>query len=281
MAEDRGRMGWQKRLLLRMVNPLPPLPHHQLPNQADLSQRAQFYATSIKDKHMTRKWTDDQVSEAMKQDPLRDAEQITGRSYKTDRGVILLGMQLAMRKHDAEERMLTDADDVRSGMTLSEYCGVVERLGYRQVLSVPFEGKDYSDELQVWWQASRGLLLVFDTYFGKKSVNSGHVYYNWRPSPNTRQYELTSSGTSTKDGVWYGNHDCRKALRINMDLLAANGDFVVPWVAQPLVWLFHYSDLPRNVNWRDKDEIIRRVRPERIAMLPEHVRQATGLSVIA
>lgn len=229
---------------------------------------------------MARKWTDEQLGKTISQDALADAERITGGSIHGDRDTQFLGLALHARAVDAKRVMLEDANDSCYGTTLEQYCAIIRDIGFGQLLTIPFQGAYHADEFHIWWEGRRGLLLMFDTYFGCKSVNGGTFYYCWRPRGERRYGECLSSGHYTQDGVWVGYHDCREAIRFNIRRLESLGEFVVPWVEQQWLWPLHYADLPRDSasRWKEADAIVDRCRAERLAMLPPEVRAACRMA---
>jgi hypothetical protein len=68
--------------------------------------------------------------------------------------------------------------------------------------------------------------------------------------------------------VWVGDHDCREAVKMNITNMIDNGTFLTKWKERPFMWLLHYMDT--KVEGYDYKQIIE----DRIAMLPDHVREA-------
>lgn len=67
--------------------------------------------------------------------------------------------------------------------------------------------------------------------------------------------------------IWSGDHDCREALKFNINRLAENGTFLKKWKEQPFLWLLHYGDT------NNKDYDYKAINDSRIKMLPEDVQQ--------
>ena len=139
-----------------------------------------------------KSYTPQQIQQALNQDPLHDAEQIVGRSYKEDKSVAFLGMVLQMRKSEALNRMLTSGDDTTFSMSVGGYAAVIERIGFEEVLRQPFVGR-YGEECFYVYYRQPGLLLSWDTFQGK-TRNAANIYYNWIPSDWDCRHGLTSSG---------------------------------------------------------------------------------------
>lgn len=171
-------------------------------------------------------------------------------------------------------------DDTRFGASIEDYLRIAKRLGFEQVSRERVDCPERPGEfghLYILWNAERGILLKFDTYWewcgGKPaaSVNGGNFYYNWMPNDPAQPWGgVTSSGGYRKRGddlVWIGHHDCREALAFHVEELAAAGRFVTPWVERPFLWLLSWADTKGDY---DHNEINAR----RIAALPEEVRNA-------
>lgn len=161
-------------------------------------------------------------------------------------------------------------------MKTSEYLLLVEKIGFKQALKVNFKGYENRGEaFYIYWDINHGILLCFDTY--GDNVNSGHFYYNWVPKDTQAAYKYTSSGGFEKnnDGmVLIGYHDCRENIDENIKNLEENGEFVVPWVYRPFLWLLHYKDKERHTSIDNMD--FKLVNKRRIAMLPKDIQTAIG-----
>jgi hypothetical protein len=143
------------------------------------------------------KYSDEQVLEAIRQDPIQDAENITGKSYKDDEAVGKLGFLLHMKKNEAVRHMLESRNDTTFSMEVPNYLQIIEDYGFECVFKEEFQSKSYDDKpctetLYIYFKLP-GLLLIFDTYRGH--INGGKIYYNWLPNPECdNYYDYTSSG---------------------------------------------------------------------------------------
>lgn len=204
-------------------------------------------------------------------DPLDAAERLTGKSsYET----IAVGLVLAQQHAELKREVLTQRGDTTFNDTLPRYLSVIETAGFEKVLEVPFlddsRETHYENALLIYARRD-GLLLSFDTYFGNKSVNSGYLYYHWKPyqmpSRDNRYYSSHTSSGGWHYGIWVGNADCREGLIYHIDRLAANGEFLPKWKEKPFLWLLHYMDA-KQPNYDYKA-----INAERIAMLPSWVQE--------
>lgn len=206
----------------------------------------------------------------LRADPLAEAEEITGISYKEDDATIALGLVLNMDISERKKKALEARGDTLFSNDLERYISIIENYGFERVLEIPFEGKSYctgpapKEQFFVYWHPE-GLLLAFDTHQTTK-VNGATVRYNWKPDGEL-DWKLISSGSFHGD-YWVGDHDAREALIHHMDALKAEGKFLNPWRKAPFMWLLHYMD--SKVEGYDYESINK----ERIAMLPKKIQEA-------
>lgn len=67
--------------------------------------------------------------------------------------------------------------------------------------------------------------------------------------------------------IWSGDHDCREALKFNIERLLENGIFLKKWKKQPFLWLLHYMD--SKTPGYNHEQITK----DRIALLPEYIQE--------
>ncbi len=166
------------------------------------------------------------IGELLRQDPLQQAEEATGKSYKADDGTVFLGMFMAQVRQNALRAALEAAGDTRFTMTTEDYIRVIEGAGFVRALAVPFANDDEdSENLFFYWKADDGLLLTFDTYYGNR--NSGKCYFNLRLNPDGPYPTRYSGGVAHNDpSVICGDIDCREALLYRLNELRACGEFL-------------------------------------------------------
>lgn len=158
------------------------------------------------------------------------------------------------------------------------YLELVERIGFRQVLKVDFKGYKNEDEaFFIYWDAKRGILLSFDT--SNCRVNHGYLYYNWIPMDGevSCSYRF-ADGVLVKynDRILWVGRQSYSGRDIDEDIknLDENGEFVVPWIIRPSLWLLHYKDKERERYSKIVDKEYELVNERRIAMLPKEIQAA-------
>lgn len=67
--------------------------------------------------------------------------------------------------------------------------------------------------------------------------------------------------------VWSGDHDCREAIKNNINLMVENGEFITQWKSQPFLWLIHHGDT------KEEGYSYEAINKERLSKLPEDVRK--------
>lgn len=156
---------------------------------------------------------------------------------------------------------------------MPRYRAIIENYGFEQALEIPFDGRDGEKDTFFVYAHRDGLLLSFDTFWNRKSVNAATVRYNWRPNGDRSQWRdgMVSSGHLHKtEDVWIGDHDAREALLFKLDRLRKHGEFLNPWIERPFLWLLHYMDTKRPGYSHDA------INAERIALLPAWVQEMIG-----
>lgn len=221
------------------------------------------------------------TQELLNFDGIAFAEEITGKSYKNDKGTDLLGIAMLMANNKAKLKHLQDMKDTTMSCSLEEYLAVVDALGFELVLDLPFTAPGWNKEdspvnEHFFVFAHRdGILLNFDTYQGNR-VNGGHFCYCWKPTVEKIDYRIISCGMfyeNESDGMyWGGDHDCREALKHKIETLRSHGEFMKKWPADSniFLWLLHYRDT--KVEGYD----YRAITKERITMLPVWVQDMIG-----
>ena len=182
------------------------------------------------------------VEKALSNDPIREFETLSGKSYKMNNDTenkAMLGLAMIRNKQKAD--LLKEENDTTFTMTGDEYQANKEEFAFEVIYEEAFVathcGSTYNDELKVFWR--EGILLYFDTYGGTR--NGGKFWYNWDKSDNA-EYGCTSSG-GMHDGIWVGDHDCREAVRFNIRRLETNGTLLKQWKKCPsCLWITHYGE---------------------------------------
>ncbi len=222
-----------------------------------------------------------EIKKVLTTDSLRDAEVITGKSYKEDKTTESIGFMLHMENSQKKREMLESLGDTTFSNELHHYLGILGGFGFEVVLKEPFINEDkITEHLFVLWHDEYSILLTFDTHtwsnsdgsFTKNggtvpppSVNGGDFYYNIKFNADVKRHDFTSSGGMRDNDIWVGNHDCREAVKFHISQMADNGTFQKQWVERPFLWLLHYMD--RKVEGYDSDKN----NAERIAKLPQRV----------
>lgn len=67
--------------------------------------------------------------------------------------------------------------------------------------------------------------------------------------------------------IWCGDHDCREALKFNINRMVENGTFLKKWKKKPFMWLLHHMDS------KQEGYSYEEINEQRIKMLPEDVQE--------
>lgn len=214
------------------------------------------------------KMTDEAISAALRFDPLSQAERVTGKDYKIDKGTESLGFAMHMVHSRNKQALLEFAGDTHFGMSWADFKSLLMKLGFTIHYTETFkkDGEDFSDELLLAFDAKRCALLVAESYWGGKSINSGTVYFNWHHKGDEFKWLSGCSGGAVDDAQNQAvSYDVREGLSFKLREADSLGDFVTPWIKRPFLWLLTYKDS------NTKGYSYEAINADRLAKLPTEV----------
>ena len=197
------------------------------------------------------RFSDEVVDAALQHDSIAASEVVIGKHYKEfdeDENRGMLG--LFLRDNGAKRRILRSRDDTYYGISLADYERIIVDIGFQLATTGDFDSYHettpenvHRETWKLWFEPRRAILLFYDTFLG--NLKGGKYYYNWKPVEDISWLDrcgCTSSGHTTKDGIWIGDHDCREAIRRNIERMEQFGEFVTPWVERQFHRLCHHMD---------------------------------------
>ena len=122
--------------------------------------------------------TDAQLDKMLSFDPLASAEDLTGQSYKDDKGTLNLGVGMALLHNDRKRAELAARDDTHFGVSFADALRIYESLGFQQISERKFASHGQEETLTHLWRA--GILAQVESY--GESINTTKIWYNWRPN---------------------------------------------------------------------------------------------------
>lgn len=236
------------------------------------------------------------LSQLLKYDPLTAAEEMTGKSYKTDRLTENLGLAMHILHVEQKDAMLKSVGDSTFSNTLENYLKIIESAGFEFAKRWSFKSDGIYDTVcdefeYVYAHRELGIVLHFDTHRGV-DLNSGSFYYCWRPDESKDNWGVTSSGGFESEGhrdwrkwdnditpddlYWEGNHDCREAIKFKVSRLKEHGTFLPKWPSPSSqrnmsgLYLMNYMD------WRDPCIGYHDLFTKKYSELPEWVKEIMG-----
>jgi len=208
----------------------------------------------------------DEVEAALSHDPLDAVEKLTG-SYRDNPGLSIMAVMLnGQRKRAA----LAATDDTAMSVTTpDDFLRIAKEEGFEIVLKEPFAGRDGVQEaLWILWHRD-GILLVLESYNAYKSVNSAKIYFQSKVDSEGRCKIRRASSSPIRDGVTAFDIDVRDGLRHALANAREGGVLLASWVERPWLWLLTYVESRPGNDYRA-------INAERIARLPESVRELLG-----
>jgi len=95
----------------------------------------------------------------------------------------------------------------------------------------------------------------YDNYDEYSKINKKWYEFVYKPYIESRNLVT----------IYSGHHDCREALKFNINNLAQHGKFAKDWIEQPFLWLLHYGDKSDSDNYK-------KINKKRINMLPDDIK---------
>lgn len=227
---------------------------------------------------------DKAIGEALHVDPIKEAQEFTGKDYTKDKSTDALAFHILHQNAADKEALLSLSGDTLFHNKFDRYMSICESIGFKLVLTVPFIVR--SKEEKQCFLYKPGCLLVLDTGDVGDSINSSNFYYNWTPKSGSldayhKEPWVHSSGHWNKEGadggldIWSGDHDAREALKYKLKRLEQYGNYVLPWRYRPFVSLCHYQDYrdTEGRNWKERSELHDIITEHRISLLPKEIQE--------
>jgi len=217
---------------------------------------------------------DNELSEALKFDPLNIAEKITGKDYQDDKYTTGLGMSFMLKNNQHKDCLLKLRDDAYFSMLFKDYAELVKDFGFSLIHEHPYKSRyDKRDEIfQVYFYEKYGIILDITSY--DKRINSSTFYYNFK-FKDEKYYNITSSGHCyEKDTtIWIGNHDGREALKFHIEQILQCATFIVPWVERPFLFFADSSQTKENFVSMQEPHYYENITNQVIETFPDYVKK--------
>lgn len=240
----------------------------------------------------------DQIDKILNFDAFAEAEKITGKSYKEDKETEALGFISHVMNGQTRNALMLELDDTLFSDSIERYTRIIKEVGFIEILIEPFidnydDDKRKEEYLYVYFQPGYGILLVFTSFriseVAEPSVNGGKYYYNWQPNldeegkPVETAWHATSSGGYRDGWIWSGDHDCREAVKHNINKLLASGKFVTPWVDEPWTWFVNYTEeyLVREYDFQLKSKVFNDINKRKMEIVIKLIKEKTGQDLLS
>lgn len=212
--------------------------------------------------------SDKELDSLLNFDGLNAAEKMSGKSYKEDEGTAMLGLFLGMTKNRQLADRLAKSRDTFVGITARDFLVRLKEEGFEIARSYPVAERD---TLYIHVKRDEGLVIIWETYRGEDSINSGNVLFNLQfRNPDEAHYitnvsgGLARLGPNDKRKIFVGDYDIREALFYKLNEMRSVGDFLPLWVEKPWKKILSYAD------WKmEKKEDRDALHEQRMSELPK------------
>jgi len=143
---------------------------------------------------MIKKKEDIELEEALKYDPLAEAEKMFGRDTDLSKS---FGLFAHIESNKRKSEMLEKRGDTKFSNTIESYLSIISDFGFEEIYkeTLPKREDDshpHRDIFYSFWHFELGILLCFDTFMGK--VNGGTFHYNWFIPYSMNHHQFCSNG---------------------------------------------------------------------------------------
>ena len=135
--------------------------------------------------------SDADILEAIRQDPIADAERVMGKTVDESKVVQGMALDLQFRKAAALKHMLEETHDTHYSINANKAMSLFLQNGFERVFSLDFDSDGHSERFDMMYR-DPGLLLIYETY--RQHINTAKLYYAWKPSELNNAHEFTHSG---------------------------------------------------------------------------------------
>jgi len=142
----------------------------------------------------------------------------------------MLTLAIAMDASKRRSDLLSERNDTNYRLNFSGTVELLEENGFELCVTIPFVDPDgVHEEQRIYWHPELLTLLTMESYQGE-SLNSGTMYFCWKPNkPNASTPERASGtwkGYTTNNPCFQGSIDIREGLFYNIQKMKDQGSFV-------------------------------------------------------
>ena len=232
------------------------------------------------------------IDDLLNFDGLAEAEKVTGKSYKNDKGTESLGFLAVMLNAEEKNQALIKSNDTHNGISADDTFILLEENGFELLSKNDYERKNpyttkgdiEESSLVFYWNPTLHILVKLETYPSSKrinenstgwddelfepyiKINSINMKYTIRPT-NINEFwsNCVSSGGMNGD-VFVGDHDIREGFVHKLNKLKEYGEFQ-PWLfgGGQFLYFNHYM-FEDNYDREDEKEKI-------IAQWPDDIKE--------
>lgn len=213
------------------------------------------------------------IDELLSFDALAEAEKVTGKSYKDDKGTEALGMMMHIRHNERKEEALKGLGDTTFSRDMPWMRNFLSEQGFNAIHTHKFAVEDMFTEeelnetVEYFWHPE-GILFVLESYH-ETDMNTCKAYFNWKANADSNTWPDGISG-GFENGVLIADKDGREGFAHFLKKMRAGGSFLPKWEKLGFIWLLSYAD--SKVGGYDYNAI----NAARLAHFPQHVKDAMG-----
>jgi len=211
----------------------------------------------------------------LKRDSLDSVEKILGGKHhsKFSQAESMFALAMCLSDNLETESHLKEVGDTFFSMTWDGFKALIVQNGFKMALSYRIERHFQSDEVALFHNTEKGLVIFADSY--GDSVNSGTLYgeVTCRVGHENEIFCAISTGgcTDQAKGIWETSHDVREGLLHKIARLEEHATFNPVWEAKDRFLWFLDSTETKSRNYDHKA-----ITQKKIELCPLEFRKIVG-----
>jgi len=192
----------------------------------------------------------DKLTEKMiKQDPIIDAEKAFGKHWSEfDDTENMFMLSHAIESNERKGSYLASIGDTYSRISWDDFKSLLVKKGFISAIEYDIHQDGNTDEFILYYNPEKGLIIHADSYWNKKSINSGTLYGEIQANSeeDVREvYRWISTGgcIDTEKLIFETSHDVREGLFSRLDAIETAGKFLPVWTNKDrFLWFLDYTE---------------------------------------
>jgi len=185
----------------------------------------------------------------IRQDPIDETEKALGKDWsKFDDIEKMLMLSHFVESNERKGKYLASIGDTYSRISWDDFKNLLIRKGFVSALEYDIHQDGNTDEFIIYYNSAKGLIIHADSYWNKKTINSGTLYGEIQANSEDDVREIyhwisTGGCIDRENFIFETSHDVREGLFSKLDTLETVGKFLPIWTSKNrFLWFLDYTE---------------------------------------